>query len=198
MAPATCTESKSSTPTISDFPRPRPIPRALPRPLPRPASISTQSVYPVDCRAFVETMTGRLVSIPTNGRCGISSSAELGPCSLGGGHITSCHGSKTYCLIFLYRYHWRSLSRPAETMGGGGSCGRFPFPVNNWKASTLLSGADFAKTTPGSSSSFFSLFHQRADDEALTRFLQTSLCDFGSMGCKLLLQRRGLAHRSGP
>jgi len=34
-------------------------------------------------------------------------------------------------------------------MGGGGSCGRFPFPVNNWKASTLLSGADFAKTTPG-------------------------------------------------
>src|SRR6218665_3260668 len=71
-------------------------------------------------------------------------------CSLGRGHITSCHGSKTYCLIFLYRYHWRSLFRPAETMGGGGgSCGRFPFPVNNWKASTLLSGADFAKTTPG-------------------------------------------------
>ena len=32
-------------------------------------------------------------------------------------------------------------------MGGGGSCGRFPFPVSNWKASTLLSGADFAKTT---------------------------------------------------
>src|SRR6218665_2363349 len=68
VSPVTCSVRKSSTPTISDFPRPRPFPRALPRPLPRPASISTQSVYPVDCRAFVETMTRRLVSIPTNGR----------------------------------------------------------------------------------------------------------------------------------
>src|SRR6218665_3497374 len=47
MSPATCMELKSSTLTVSVFPRPRPLRRTLPRPRPLPATTSTQSVSPV-------------------------------------------------------------------------------------------------------------------------------------------------------